>query len=40
MSTAIVDGLREVGAERVAVATAYTKVVNDKLKDLLDVSRF
>ena len=40
MSTAIVDGLREVEAERVAVATAYTKVVNDKLKDLLTYHGF
>jgi arylmalonate decarboxylase len=40
MSTAIVDGLREVGAERLAVATAYTKVVNDKLKDLLTYHGF
>ena len=28
MSQAIIDGLREVGAKRVAVATAYTDVVN------------
>ena len=28
MSQAIIDGLREVGAKRVAVATAYTEVVN------------
>ena len=35
MSQAIVDGLREVGARRVAVATAYTDVVNDRLKELL-----
>ena len=35
MSQAIVDGLREVGAKRVAVATAYTEVVNAKLKELL-----
>jgi len=35
MSTAIVDGLREVGASKLAVATAYTDVVNDKLKELL-----
>jgi arylmalonate decarboxylase len=40
MSTAIVDGLREVGAEQLAVATAYTKVVNDKLKDLLTYHGF
>ena len=35
MSQAIVDGLREVGAKRVAVATAYTDVVNQRLKELL-----
>jgi arylmalonate decarboxylase len=35
MSQAIVDGLREVGASRVAVATAYTDVVNRRLTELL-----
>lgn len=35
MSTAIVEGLREVGASKLAVATAYTDVVNDKLAELL-----
>src|SRR5262245_40416160 len=35
MSQAIVDGLNEVGAGRVAVATAYTDVVNQRLKELL-----
>src|SRR5580692_3073425 len=35
MSQSIIDGLREVGANRVAVATAYTDVVNNKLKELL-----
>jgi arylmalonate decarboxylase len=35
MSQAIVDGLREVGAQRLAVGTAYSEVVNDKLKELL-----
>ncbi|MDB5534166.1 MAG: Arylmalonate decarboxylase [Hyphomicrobiales bacterium] len=35
MSTAIIDGLREVGAKKLAVATAYTDVVNDKLAELL-----
>jgi len=35
MSQAIVDGLRAVGARRVAVATAYTDVVNARLKELL-----
>jgi arylmalonate decarboxylase len=40
MSTAIVEGLRAVGASRVAVATAYTKVVNDKLVELLNFHGF
>jgi arylmalonate decarboxylase len=35
MSTAIVEGLRAVGATRLAVATAYTAIVNDKLVELL-----
>jgi arylmalonate decarboxylase len=35
MSSAIVDGLRAVGAKRLAVTTAYSKVVNDKLVELL-----
>jgi arylmalonate decarboxylase len=35
MSQAIIDGLREVGAKHVAVATAYTDVVNRRLKELL-----
>jgi arylmalonate decarboxylase len=35
MSQSIIDGLRGVGAKRVAVATAYTEVVNNKLKELL-----
>jgi arylmalonate decarboxylase len=35
MSQAIIDGLREVDAKRVAVATAYTDVVNRRLKELL-----
>jgi arylmalonate decarboxylase len=35
MSQAIVDGLREVGARHVAVATAYSDVVNRRLKELL-----
>jgi arylmalonate decarboxylase len=40
MSTAIVEGLRAVGAKRVAVATAYSKVVNDKLAELLEFHGF
>jgi arylmalonate decarboxylase len=35
MSQAIIDGLREVGAKHVAVATAYTDPVNRRLKELL-----
>lgn len=35
MSQAIVDGLREVGARRIAVATAYSGVVNDRLAGFL-----
>jgi arylmalonate decarboxylase len=35
MSQSIIDGLREVGAKRVAVATAYTEIVNRRLKELL-----
>jgi len=38
MSQAIVDGLREIGAGRVAVATAYSDVVNERLKELLAAS--
>jgi arylmalonate decarboxylase len=38
MSQAIVDGLRAVGAKRVAVATAYSDVVNQRLKELLVAS--
>lgn len=35
MSQSILDGLAAVGAKRVAVATAYTDVVNRRLKELL-----
>lgn len=35
MSQAIIDGLREVGARHVAVATAYSDVVNRRLRELL-----
>src|SRR5262249_3072354 len=34
----IIDGLRAVGAKRVAVATAYTDVVNQRLKELLEAA--
>jgi len=36
MSQAVVDALHELGARRVAVATAYTDVVNERLRDLLE----
>ncbi len=35
MSEAVVDGLRSVGAKRVAVATAYSDLVNGRLTDFL-----
>ena len=35
MSQAIVDGLREVGAKEIAVATAYSDLVNQRLQELL-----
>jgi arylmalonate decarboxylase len=40
MSEAIVDGLRSVDAKRVAVATAYSDLVNDRLADFLRRSGF
>ena len=40
MSEAVVDGLRSVGARRIAVATAYADVVNDRLADFLRTSGF
>ena len=38
MSQALLDGLREVGADRVAVTTAYTDIVNRRLKELLEAA--
>jgi arylmalonate decarboxylase len=35
MSEAVVEGLRSVGAGQVAVATAYSDLVNDRLRDFL-----
>ena len=35
MSEAVVEGLRSVGARRVAVATAYSDLVNERLTDFL-----
>jgi arylmalonate decarboxylase len=35
MSQAIIDGLREVGATEIAVATAYSDQVNQRLQELL-----
>jgi arylmalonate decarboxylase len=40
MSTAIVNGLKAVNAKRVTVATAYTDVVNDRLRNFLEESGF
>jgi arylmalonate decarboxylase len=40
MTEAVVDGLRSVGAKRVAVATAYSDLVNDRLSDFLRRSGF
>jgi arylmalonate decarboxylase len=40
MSQAILDGLREVGVKRIAIATAYTDVVNRRLKELLAAAGF
>jgi arylmalonate decarboxylase len=40
MSKAVVDGLKAVGAKKVAVSTAYSKVVNDKLTDWLVYNGF
>ena len=35
MSNGVIDGLKEVGAKRVAVATAYNHEVNDRLRAFL-----
>jgi len=40
MSQAIVEGLRSVGARRLAVSTAYADDVNDRLKDFLHAQGF
>jgi arylmalonate decarboxylase len=40
MSTAIVEGLKAVGARRVAAATAYNNEVNARLRAFLDESGF
>jgi len=40
MSTAVVDGLRAVGAKRVAAATAYNEEVNRRLNTFLGESGF
>jgi arylmalonate decarboxylase len=40
MSEAVTDGLRSVGARRVAVATAYSDLVNDRLADFLKHAGF
>jgi arylmalonate decarboxylase len=38
MSAAIIDGLRAVGAKRVAVATAYSDAINQRLIELLEAA--
>ena len=40
MSQAVVDGLRSVGAHRIAVSTAYADEVNNRLADFLKESGF
>lgn len=40
MTEAVIDGLRSVGAKRIAVATAYSDLVNDRLADFLRRSDF
>jgi len=40
MSEAVVDGLRSVGAKRIAVATAYADEVNNRLADFLRKAGF
>jgi arylmalonate decarboxylase len=40
MSSAVVDGLRETGARRIAVATAYADEVNGRLRTFLSESGF
>jgi arylmalonate decarboxylase len=40
MSTAIIDGLRAVGAKRIAAATAYNEEVNRRLNTFLNESGF
>jgi arylmalonate decarboxylase len=40
MSAAIVDGLRTMRAQRIAVTTAYADEVNDRLRDFLAASGF
>lgn len=40
MSSAIVDGLKAVGAKRISVCTAYGDEVNDRLKNFLTDSGF
>jgi arylmalonate decarboxylase len=40
MTEAVVDGLRSVGARRIAVATAYSDLVNERLADFLGRSGF
>lgn len=40
MSSAVVDGLRTLGAKKIAVSTAYADEVNKRLRDFLTASGF
>jgi len=40
MTSAIVDGLRHVGARRICVCTAYSEDINDRLRDFLEQEDF
>ncbi|CAN0433035.1 unnamed protein product, partial [Phaeothamnion confervicola] len=40
MSQAVIDGLRELGAKEIAVATAYNDVVNERLRNFLTEEGF
>jgi arylmalonate decarboxylase len=40
MSQAVIDGLRELGARKIAVATAYNDTINDRLRNFLTEEGF
>ena len=40
MSAAMVEGLRHLGVQKIGVCTAYSKVVNDRLREFLAASEF